>query len=147
VPFALPAGYRPIEGRGAALTEGRDAVLFGYGPVLLSQAFRAAELLRADRIGLKVIDLPWLNRVDAAWLAQSITGYRRVFTLDNHYLAGGQGEMLAAAIAGIAPRGLEGVTRIGVEEIPRCGRNDEVLRAHGLDAQGLRERILGAMRG
>lgn len=74
-------------------------------------------------------------------------GHRRVFTLDNHYLAGGQGQMLAAALAELLPAGLEGVTRLGVEEIPRCGRNDEVLRAHRLDAESLRERIRTVPRG
>jgi transketolase len=145
VPFELPEGYRPVEGRGLAVTEGRDAVLFGYGPVLLSEAFAAARLLAGDGIGLRVVDLPWLNRIDREWLAGEIEGARRVFTLDNHYVAGGQGQMVAAEIARIAPKGLEGVTLIGVEEIPRCGRNDEALRAHGLDAESLRRRIREAL--
>src|SRR5688572_33077305 len=39
-------------------TEGDDAVLIGYGPVLLLQAFEAARLLREHDIELKVINLP-----------------------------------------------------------------------------------------
>ncbi|MBI4600454.1 MAG: transketolase [Planctomycetes bacterium] len=146
IPFELPAGYEPELGRGVAVHEGRDVVLFGHGPVLLSEAFGAARLLAADGIGLRVVDLPWLNRVNRAWLAEALRGPRRAFTLEDHYLAGGQGEMLAAAIAEIAPAGLEGVTRIGLEEVPCCGRNDEVLRAHGLDAESLRERVRRALR-
>jgi transketolase len=147
VPFELPAAYRPAAGKGVALTEGRDAILFGYGPVLLSEAVRAAQLLAEDGIGLRVVNLPWLNRVDRAWLAEAVAGHRRVFTLDNHYVTGGQGQMIAAALAELAPRGLEGVTLLGVEDIPRCGRNDEVLRAHRLDAESLRQRIREALRG
>jgi transketolase len=144
VPFELPAGHRPVEGRGVALTEGRDAILFGYGPVLLSEAYRAAALLAGEGLGLTVIDLPWLNRVDRDWLRETVAGFPRVFTLDNHYLAGGQGQMLAAALAELAPPGLRGVTRLGVEEIPRCGKNDEVLRAHRLDAASIAERVRSA---
>ena len=146
VPYELPASYRPTEGQGVTLVEGKDAVLFGYGPILLPEAFQAAELLKQDGIGVRVVNFPWLNRVDRGWLRESLHGFRRVFTLDNHYLAGGQGQMLAAAIAEIAPRGLEGVTRFGVEEIPRCGRNDEVVRAHRLDAESLRQRIRTELR-
>ena len=31
---------------------------------------------------------------------------------------------------------------IGIDRVPECGSNDEVLRAHGLDAASLRERLL-----
>ena len=51
IPYQLPAEYRLQEGRGVVLTEGDDAVLFGYGPVLLPQAFergRPAEPSRAS---------------------------------------------------------------------------------------------------
>jgi len=145
VPYELPAGYRLELGRGVALTEGRDAVVLGYGPVLLAEAWKAAELLARDGVSLKVVDFPWLNRVDRAWLASCVSGCRRVFTLDNHYVTGGQGQMLAAAMASTLPPGVEGVTSFGVEEIPHCGRNDEVLRAHRLDAESLRERIREAL--
>ncbi len=145
IPYELPVGYRPTEGQGVTLLEGKDAILFGYGPVLLPEAFRAAKLLEEDGIHLRVVNFPWLNRVDKRWLRESVQGLRRIFTLDNHYLAGGQGQMLAAAISEIAPMGLEGVTLLGVEEIPRCGRNDEVVRAHRLDAENLRRRIREAL--
>ncbi|SEH30100.1 transketolase C-terminal domain-containing protein [Magnetospirillum fulvum] len=139
VPFALPADYRLELGKGCVLTEGTDAALFAYGPVMLSQAHAAAALLKAQGIGLKVIDLPWLNRVDAIWLADVVADVRRVFTLDNHYIEGGQGETILAAMAenGIAIP----ATRFGLEDIPCCGTNDEVLGAHGLDAQSLVRRI------
>ncbi len=142
VPYQLPPGYTLEPGRGVALTEGRDAVLFGYGPVMLPQACRAAELLAEHGIGLKVVNLPWLNMVDAAWLRETVAGCRYVFTLDNHYITGGQGEYLLAAIARLGLTGLEGARSFGVTEIPRCGQNDEVLRAHGLDAASLAEAII-----
>ena len=49
MPFELPADYRLEPGRGVALTEGEDAVLFAYGPVMLSQAFKAAVAALAAR--------------------------------------------------------------------------------------------------
>jgi transketolase len=148
VPFRLPEGYRLVRGRGVALTAGSDGVLFGYGPVLLAEAYQAAALLRKRHgLGLRVVNLPWLNLVDADWLTGEVADLRHVFTLDDHYVAGGQGEMLAAALAelGLAPRASVG--RFGVRGIPACGQNDEVLRAHRLDAESLAEELTTAMTG
>ena len=135
VPYGLPEGYRLEPGRGVALTQGDDAVLVGYGPVLLPQAVRAAALLRERGVGLRVVNLPWLNRVDDTWLRETLDGVADCCTLDDHYVAGGQGELLAARVAelGLAVR----VHGFGVREIPACGQNDEVLRAHRLDAECL----------
>ncbi len=146
VPYRLPPDYRLERGRGVALTEGSDAVLFGYGPVLLAQAFRAAGILREQHgLGLRVVNLPWLNLVDQLWLAAEVSGLGQVFTLDDHYLSGGQGEMIAAQLAelGYAP-GIR-IRRFGVREIPACGQNDEVLRAHRLDAGSLAQDIAQTM--
>jgi transketolase len=61
--------------------------------------------------------------------------------LDNHYLVGGQGEMIAAAIAELALEPTRRVTRFGVEELPECGTNDEVLAYHRLDVPSLVARL------
>lgn len=146
IPYELPAGYRLELGKGVALTEGQHAVLLGYGPVLLSQAYRAARLLseRHD-IGLKVINLPWLNCVDSDWLKETVEGYPWVFTLDNHYLIGGQGDRVASQLAELGLSQRLRLQKFGLDEIPRCGQNDEVLQAHGLDAENLAQRIAGLM--
>ncbi len=144
VPYRLPDDYRLTEGRGAALTEGSDAALVSYGPVMLTQAWHAAQELASKGLRVRVVNLPWLNRVDPAWLAGTLAGVPWLFTLDNHYVAGGQGEMLLAAAAelGLAKRAL----RLGVDRIPESGGNDEILGAHELDAGSLVRRILSATR-
>ncbi|MFN8633112.1 MAG: transketolase C-terminal domain-containing protein [Chloroflexota bacterium] len=145
IPYVLPDSYDFVEGRGVALTEGDDAVLIGYGPVLLPQAFQAAQLLRERGIGLKVVNLPWLNRIDSEWLRQTVDGYRVLVTLDNHYVWGGQGEWLLSQVSRLGltspPRGVP----LGVREIPACGTNDEVLRYHGLDAESIADTIASAL--
>jgi transketolase len=121
---------------------GTDAVVFGYGPWLLSNAWHAAEELQhTTGESIRIINLPWLNRVDAGWLRQMIGECRTVITLDNHYVHGGQGEMLAAAIAELGLSRMVRVSRIGVTELPECGTNDEVLAYHRLDIPGLVEQF------
>ena len=138
VPYSLPAGYRMVEGRGAVLRDGDDAVVFGYGPIMLAQAIRASEQLDCNHgVSLKVVNLPWLNRVDDAWLRDTVDGCRAVFTLDNHYVVGGQGTMLLARLAelDIAPPAVS--RRFGLAQVPESGGNVEVLAAHSLDSESL----------
>lgn len=138
IPYMLPANYSLELGKGTVLREGADAVLIAYGPVMLSQAFMAAESLESSTgIRLKVVNLPWLNTVDSEWLKSIVSGVNHLFTLDNHYLSGGQGEIIASVVAQNAYTSNLKVTRFGLTEIPKCGTNDEVLKAHGLDAQSL----------
>ena len=70
---------------------------------------------------------------------------RSVVTLDNHYLHGGQGEMIAAAIAELGLDASPRVARVGVTELPECGTNDEVLAYHRLDIPSLVQVFRGAL--
>ncbi|MBI3493197.1 MAG: transketolase [Acidobacteria bacterium] len=146
VPFELPADYELLEGRGVTLVPGRDAALVAYGPVMLGEAVQAAELLR-DRhdISLAVVNLPWLNRVDRIWFASVVRDVPALFTLDNHFIHGGQGDMLLRTLAELSLPNERVVRRLGVTDVPVCGRNDEVLRAHGLDAAGLCDTIVATL--
>ncbi|HQJ46393.1 MAG TPA: transketolase C-terminal domain-containing protein, partial [Ignavibacteriaceae bacterium] len=89
----LPKDYKFTIGVGAELTEGNDAILFSYGPVMLHEALVAAEYLRKIDFGLKVINMPWLNKIDKDWLKEIIKDQKRIFVLEDH-----------SAIAGLADR-------------------------------------------
>jgi transketolase len=146
VPVELPAlpgaplGF--VVGRGHTVVAGRDVLLLTYGPVLLAEALAAAALLR-ERSGLEmeVVSHPWVNRVDAGWLAEILRGRRLVATLDDHLLRGGLGDRVAVALTESAVASAVPFLRFGVEGVPLCGANAEVLRGHGLDAVSLAERI------
>ena len=138
MPFGYPRGQRVEPGRGWVVRDGRDAVVFGYGPWLLANAYEATGELEANGgVSVRLVSLPWLNRVDAGWLKQVIGDCRTIVTLDNHYVHGGQGDMLAAAIAGLGLEPAVRVARVGVTALPECGANDEVLAHHSLDVDGL----------
>jgi transketolase len=138
VPFAYPAGQQVHTGQGWVVREGRDLVVFGYGPWLLSNAWHAADALqKSSGVTTRLVNLPWLNRVDPGWLKDAIGDRRAVLLLDNHYVHGGQGEMLAAAIAGLGLDPVVSIARSGVTTLPECGTNDEVLSHHGLDIAAL----------
>jgi len=140
VPWAL--GFDPPEldelspGRGSVLHPAGDVLFVAAGPVMVGGAWAAAELLAGRGIEAGVVALPWLRDVDGAWLGD-VAGEAAIFTLDNHYLAGGQGDAVLAALAAEAPEAAARVHKLGVTEIPKSGENNEVLHAHGLDAEGI----------
>ena len=135
------------EGQGAVLREGLDAVVFGYGPIMLAQAMKAADQLDRDHgLGLKVVNLPWLNRVDRDWLRETVGGCRAVFTLDNHYVDGGQGQMVLATLSELDLGPSVTAKRFGVTRVPESGGNVEVLKAHELDGASLGAAMHGVSR-
>jgi transketolase len=146
IPYALPAGYRAVPGQGVELRAGKDAVIISYGPVMLPQAYLAAELLKKQNgFDVAVVNLPWLNRIDANWLQRTLDGKRALFTIDNHFVKGGQGRMIASTVATLALDRAIPVRSFGVAEFPVCGQNDEVLRAHGLDADSLAAEMVATL--
>ncbi len=130
------------QGQGHILRQGGDALIFAYGPVLLAQAWLATESMEREHgLNVALVNLPWLNVVDEDWLKKTVDGHKAVITLDNHYIKGGQGEMLAATMARTGLAGGVKIKSLGVEEIPKCGLNPETLKCHGLDADGIRRTL------
>jgi transketolase len=143
----LPAGYRLRVGRGVAITEGTDGVLFAYGPVMLHEALVAAGHLKERGFDLRVINLPWLNRVDAEWLVDAVSAYPAIYVLDDHSPVGGLGDCILNTL--MNARALQGrpVVKFAVEGYPACGTPTEALEFHGLDGASLTLRILRAQDG
>jgi transketolase len=143
--FAPPAAERVEPGRGTVLREGEDALLVATGPVMVSQAVGAAELLADREIAAGVVALPWLRDIDGEWLAERANG-APVFSIDNHYATGGQGDAVLSALAAADNAPVSAVRKLGVESVPACGTNDEILRAHRLDAAHVAERVASLAR-
>jgi transketolase len=147
VPFQWPTDSRPVPGQGVVLTEGKDAVLFTSGPLLLTQAYHAVEALAKAGVHVRLVAMPWLNRVDARWLQETVGDRSWVLTLDNHYLNGGLGERLLASLAESAGGGRARAFRFGLSRKPVCGSYDEVLKAHRMDSESLAEDIGHLLKG
>ena len=144
VPWAVPFDYPATSltpGQGVVLREGKDAAIVTYGLIMTAEAYLAAEELAKDGIDTTVIACPFLNRIDGAWFAEKLAGVKLLCTIDNHYLNGGFGDQLLAAL-GRAGKGLPSkVISLGIEDVPSSGQPDEVLRHHGLDSASLKDRL------
>lgn len=140
----LPKDYKLTLGKGVALAEGEDAIMFAYGPVMLHEALLASELLAERSVGLKVVNLPWLNRVNAKWLEEIIEPYELVFVLEDHHPAGALADHILEILSasGKQPLATRRLKRFAVEGWPACGTPQEALKYHGLDGASLAERVL-----
>jgi transketolase len=137
----LPEGYKFQAGRGAVLSDGGDAAIFAYGPVMLHEALLSAEILEKQDFHLKVVNMPWLNRVDSEWLRGTLEGIDTVCVLEDHSPVGGLGDhLLNALVDGGMLRG-RSFAKFGVEGYPACGTPPQALRYHQLDGASLAERI------
>ena len=143
IDWDVPPGWRPVAGQGFEIAPGQDAVLIGSGPILLAQAVKASRLLAGQGAGLQVLNLPWLNRIDAGWVAGLAKGRKLLVTLDDHYLDGGQGEKIMAALAraGVSVPTLN----LGLSKVPPSGQPAEVLERLGLDAAGIAASVKKAL--
>ncbi len=142
IPFELPTGYQMTKGQGVAVAEhGTDVAMIAYGPVMLSEAVKAANRLKEQGVGVTVYNLPWLNVIDEPWLLNTLAPFKTVVTVDDHYTQLGQGMQVAAVLAKAGVSGKK-IVNLGVESIPVCGLNFEALAHHGLDELSLVQTIL-----
>lgn len=141
--ITLPSDYKLSEGRGVSLTQGSDAILFAYGPVLLHEALVAAGMLNKMEFGLRVVNFPWLNKVDKDWIGHLVEDYNKIFVLEDHSNFGGLGDTILNALVNNHDLGSRTFTKLGLDEYPECGTPLEVLEYHKLDGKSLAERIAG----
>jgi transketolase len=144
--ITLPEDYSLSFGKGTVLKEGKDAVLFSYGPVMLHEALTAAEMLAEQDFSLKVVNLPWLNRIEDKWLVETIGDCETIFSLDNHSEYGGLGDLLLNSLMSSDGVRDTRLVKFAVEEHPACGTPQEALSFHRLDSKSLVERVSRAIR-
>ena len=123
IPWELPfepAGDVFEPGRGKVIREGADIVLAASGPVMLAEAYKACAVLERRDLDVGLISLPWLRDIDGDRLADAAAD-APLLCLDNHYVAGGQGEAIRAALA--TSLWDVRVEVAGVMSVPACGTN------------------------
>jgi transketolase len=129
--------YGPDEqfplGGSKTLREGGDVAIVAAG-ITVHEALAAADVLAADGIDARVIDLYSVKPVDEETL-RSISS--PIVTVEDHRPEGGLGEAVLSALAGADER--PRVTVLAVRELPRSGKPAELLAAAGIDAAAIVE--------
>ena len=116
-----------------------DSVTVVAAGVTVFEALKAYDQLRSEGTFIRVIDAYSVQPIDADTLIAAGRQSRgRFITVEDHYLSGGLGDAVADAVA---PAGFT-VRRLGVTEIPRSGKPEELLERYGISAS----RIVAAVK-
>jgi transketolase len=139
--ISLPGGYRLTMGQGVTLAEGKDVLIFAYGPVMVHEALVASEILAGRGISLKVINMPWLNRFDSKWLVDAVVPFKKLCVLEDHAPVGGLSDRLLKVLYENDLTDKRRICGFAVDGYPACGTPPEALAFHGLDGNALADRI------
>ena len=148
---ASPVIYAPDEefsiggSRVVRASDDDDVAIVAAG-ITLHEALQAADLLAAEGVRARVIDLYSLKPIDAETLHDAVeaTG-GRLITVEDHWPEGGIGEAVLSALAERedSPR----LVKLAVREMPQSGKPAELLAAAGIDAEHIANaarRLVGA---
>jgi transketolase len=128
-------------GEGRIVKQGDEIAIFVYGPIMLSQVIELSEsIYNKWKIGARVINFPWLNNASKEWVSNIINNVRGIVIVDNHYSAGGLAHTLTDCLLN-TKNASKPILKFGLSEMPRSGRNDEILRYHGLDSKSMSTEI------
>jgi transketolase len=134
-------------GRARAIRPGRHVAVLTTGNIL-PEAIAACALLATRGIDAALWHFPWMRPFDDATLAEVLSAFPLVATVEEHSIAGGLGSLVAescAARGGTAAR----VLRLGVPErfIHETTDQHHGRRLCGLDARGIAGQIEAARSG
>jgi transketolase len=132
---AIPVLYGSDEdcpfqiGRGIVMLDGKELTLIGTGAAL-PRALAAAEALRAEGVGVRLISMPTVKPLDRELLLKAARETGRIVTVEEHYVTGGLGGAVAELLAQERPTPMR---MVGVKDrFPPSGPYEDVLRDNGL---------------
>jgi len=121
----------------------RDRALVVSAGVTVAEALRAHDMLRAQGISIRVIDLFSIKPVDQEELVRSLREAGGILiTVEDHYEHGGIGDAVFAALADEPFRGC----KLAVREIPRSGKEQELLARFGIDSYAIVSGVRSVLR-
>lgn len=131
--------YEFAIGAPVLLRDGGDAIVVSTG-VQTSRTVDALELLRDGGHSFRHVHLPTLKPVDTDALAELIGSHSTVFTVEEHSVIGGLGDLVSEVVT---TRGLgAGVHRVGLaDRWAESGPNEFLLDKYGLSAERVAEQI------
>jgi transketolase len=128
----------PIGGAKVLRQNSGDKVTIVAAGVTLHEALKAADALKAEGVGVTVIDAYSIKPLgaDVIKAAAQKTG-NTVVTVEDHYPEGGLGDAVAGELSADGIK----VHKLAVRELPRSGKPDELLAKYGIDAAAIAKKV------
>lgn len=119
-------------------TSAEDKLTIVAGGVTLFEALAASDQLMAEGINVRVIDLFSVKPIDEETLRTSAQETNNlVLAVEDHSAWGGIGDAVASAVSPIGVK----AHSLGVRELPRSGKPEELLAAYGIDRGAIVKKV------
>jgi transketolase len=124
-----------IGGSKTLRSSGQDRVTFVGAGITLVEALKAAGELAGEGVKARVIDAYSVKPIDAETLRAALAETGLLVVVEDHWIEGGLGDAVLAAVAGDGRDALSGrVVKIGVTELPGSGSPEELREWAGISA-------------
>ena len=145
--YAVPvinenADYKFELGKGVLLADGSDVTLVATG-IMVAMALEAKELLAAEGISARVINIHTIKPIDKEILEKAAAETGAIVTAEEHNVIGGLGSAVAEAVGESCP---VPVLRVGVKDTyGHSGTVPALLEAYGLTPSAIVEKAKAAI--
>ena len=145
--YAVPvindnADYKFALGKGVLLADGSDVTLVATG-IMVAMALEAKELLAAEGISARVINIHTIKPIDKEILEKAAAETGAIVTAEEHNVIGGLGSAVAEAVGESCP---VPVLRVGVKDTyGHSGTVPALLEAYGLTPSAIVEKAKAAI--
>ncbi len=135
-------GYKFELGRGAVLREGSDVTVIATG-MMVQEAVKAADSLKAEGLSVRVIDMHTIKPLDEELVLKAARETGAIVTSEEANVLGGLGSAVCECVSAGCP---VPVVRHGVnDEFGRSGEAKAVLKAYNLTADGIVKAVRKAL--
>jgi len=143
VPYVVPDDHQFRIGKALAFHIGKDVNIVATG-IMVAPAKKASEMLVKEGIDAGVINMSTIKPLDEETLLMAARKSRLIITAEEHSVIGGLGGAVSEFLSENHP---VKVKRIGIQDTFGCsGTSDELLKFHGLTAEGIVKTILDSRR-
>jgi len=128
----------PVGGAKVLRQNAGDKVTVVAAGMTLHEALKAADALKAEGIGITVIDaysIKPLGKKEILAAAQKTNS--TVITVEDHYAEGGLGDAVAGELSADGIK----VHKLAVNGVPRSGKAEELLAHFGIDAAAIVKKV------
>ena len=130
--------YKFEIGKGIVLREGKDVAIIATG-LEVGESLAAAEMLAADGIDAKVINIHTIKPLDEELVIAAAKETGKVVTVEEHSVIGGLGSAVAEVLSEKAPTKM---LKIGVNDtFGESGPAVALIKKYGLDAESIYNKV------
>lgn len=136
-----PADYKFELGKGVQLADGNDATIIATG-LMVEKALQAKEMLKADGIDARVINIHTIKPIDADIIEKAAKETGAIVTAEEHYIMGGLGSAVTEVVCDRCP---VPVKIIGTDRFGKSGKPAELFEEYGLTAENIVKKVKEAV--